>query len=242
MKLPFNKTRFLHRFSRLLACSFFVLGSVYDATATTIARSDILLHIVNQCVDSRQGNYCGQCTLPRQDALCNLRSTCQKTTEVWAFNLQYAAIRDIKMCGCTADFVHGLAMPRELVTGVEDARRPEGIWQFAWDVAATKIEPESIALVVNPQSQRSQNQLHIHILRLEPNVRQKWSQYAVAHAENLEHIWSIAADMAKKQRFIDYGVLVSQESPDHYVVIVMPTSPEAALTTWNCQSYPLNLH
>lgn len=242
MKLPIKQSRILQSFTCLLVFLILNLTVFCDVTAATIARSDILLHIVNQCVDQKQPGYCGQCRLPRQDAQCTLISACQNTTEVWTSNPQYVAIRDIKMCGCPADFIHGLAMPREIVTGVEDARRPEGIWQFAWDVAAEKIEPESIALVVNPQSQRSQNQLHIHLLRLDFNARQKWSQYAVAHTENLKHIWTIAADTAKTNHLTDYGVLVAQENPNHYVIVVMPTSPEAALTIWNCQSSLLNLH
>ena len=39
------------------------------------------------------------------------------------------------MCGCSKDFIHGLAMPRSEVTGIEDIRRREEIWQFAWDTS-----------------------------------------------------------------------------------------------------------
>lgn len=234
MKLLLKHTGFSFVFILGVACLIFADDVVPDVTASTVARSDILLHIVNQCIDPKQANYCNQCGLPRQDAQCNALAVCQKTTEVWALNKQYTAIRDIKMCGCPAEFVHGLVLPRETITGVEDARRAEGIWQFAWDVAIEKIATESIALAVNPQSQRSQNQLHIHLLRLNPDARKKFDQYAVAHTENLEHIWSIAADIAQAQHLTDYGVLVAQDAPNQYVIIVMPDSPEAALTTWNC--------
>jgi len=80
-------------------------------------------------------------------------------------NDRFTALRDIKMCGCPSDFVHGPALPIYRVTGVEDPLRPEGIWQFAWDVAIQRMKPESIALVVTPRLHRSQNQLHVHLLR-----------------------------------------------------------------------------
>ena len=41
-------------------------------------------------------------------------------------------VRDRKMCGCPADFVHGLTIPLRRVTGVEDPRLPDDIWAFAW--------------------------------------------------------------------------------------------------------------
>ena len=83
--------------------------------------------------------------LPRRDASCSGITECKQTNEVWALNPQYVAIRDIKMCGCPANFVHGLAMPRDIVTGVEDSKRQEGIWQFAWYIGLQRIEIESLA-------------------------------------------------------------------------------------------------
>ena len=114
------------------------------------------------------------------------------------------------MCGCPAYFVHGLAMPRDIVTGVEDSKRQEGIWQFAWDIGLQRIEIESLALVVNPKSQRSQNQLHIHILSLDPKARGVFEQYLPVYADNLENVWSIAAANAKSKGLDDYGVLVTK--------------------------------
>ena len=210
------------------------IGASPQAFALTIARSDILLHIVSQCVDPSKANYCSQCMLPRRDANCGV-SECKKTNEVWALNTQYAAIRDIKMCGCPAEFIHGLAMPREVITGVEDLNRQEGIWQFAWDVATERIELDSIALVVNPKSQRTQNQLHIHLVRLDKNARTHLSQYLPVQVNNLEGIWATAANAARAKGLDDYGVLVAQSSSSGYMVIVTPNSPEAAFTIWKCE-------
>ena len=210
------------------------IGASPQAFALTVARSDILLHIVSQCVDPSKANYCSQCMLPRRDANCGV-SECKKTNEVWALNTQYAAIRDIKMCGCPAEFVHGLAMPREVVTGVEDPNREEGIWQFAWDVAMQRIEPQSIALAINPKSQRTQNQLHIHLVRLDKNARTHLSQHLPVQVNNLESIWATAANAARAKGLDDYGVLVAQSSASGYMVIVTPNSPEAAFTIWKCE-------
>ena len=210
------------------------IGASSQAFALTVARSDILLHIVSQCVDPSKANYCSQCMLPRRDANCGV-SECKKTNEVWALNTQYAAIRDIKMCGCPAEFIHGLAMPREVITGVEDLNRQEGIWQFAWDIATERIELDSIALVVNPKSQRTQNQLHIHLVRLDENARTHLSQYLPVQVNNLESIWATAANAARAKGLDDYGVLVAQSSSSGYMVVVTPNSPEVAFTIWKCE-------
>lgn len=204
------------------------------AIALTVSKSDILLHIVSQCVDPSIANYCSLCFLPRRDSQCGDVMECKKTNEVWALNTQYVAIRDIKMCGCPVDFVHGLAMPRDIVTGVEDFNRQEGIWQFSWDVAIERMEPQSIALAINPKSQRTQNQLHIHLLRLDQNARSNFSQYTPVYVDSLEHIWAMAEKDAKAKGLSEYGILVAQSVPGKYTVVVTPNSPEAAFTQWSC--------
>lgn len=210
-----------------------VTAALSQALAIDIAKNDVLLHIVSQCVDPSKANYCTQCMLPRGDANCGV-SECKKTNEVWALNTQYVAIRDIKMCGCPSDFVHGLAMPRDVITGIEDGRREEGIWQFAWDVGSERIEAQSLALAVNPRTKRTQNQLHIHLVRLNQNAREKFLQYSPSHVNTLKHIWTIAESDAKAKGLIDYGILVVQEAPNHYSIVITPNSPEAEFTQWSC--------
>jgi CDP-diacylglycerol pyrophosphatase len=210
------------------------IGVAPKAIALSVAKSDILMHIASQCVDPSKVNYCSNCMLPRSDASCTDLSECKKNSEVWALNQQYVAIRDIKMCGCPTDFVHGLAMPRDIVTGVEDANRQENIWQFSWDVAIERMEPSSIALVVNPKSQRTQNQLHIHLVRLDKNARINLPQYSPIYVDSLEYIWAAAEKDALAKDLNDYGVLVAQLSPSKYMVVVTPSSPEAAFTQWSC--------
>jgi len=223
---------------RLLAHTLFGLIATIavssQAIALNVAKSDILLHIVSQCVDPTTVNYCSNCMLPRVDAKCSAISECKKTNEVWALSTRYAAIRDIKMCGCPAEFIHGLAMPRAVITGVEDLNREEGIWQFAWDVGIERIEADSLALVVNPKSQRTQNQLHVHILRLNQNARTIFEQYTPIYTDNLESVWLVADKIAKTKDLDDYGVLVAKTLEGKYLVLVSPNSPEAAFTVWSC--------
>ena len=211
-----------------------IIGASSQAGALNIAKSDILLHIVSQCVDPSTINYCANCMLPRADARCSNNSDCKKTNEVWKLNSRYAAIRDIKMCGCPTEFIHGLAMPREVITGVEDLNREEDIWQFAWDVGMERIEAESLALVVNPKSERSQNQLHVHILRLNKNTRELFKEYTPVYVDSLEHVWAAADQSAKSRGLDDYGVLVTNSLNGKYLVLISPKSPEALFTVWKC--------
>jgi CDP-diacylglycerol pyrophosphatase len=205
--------------------------------ASSIAKSEILLHIATQCVDTSLINYCSDCMLPRLDTSCGKGLECKKTNEVWQMNSEYVAIRDIKMCGCPKEFIHGLAMPTTPVTGVEDPLRPESIWPFAWNVGIDRIEENSLALVVNPKSQRTQNQLHIHLLRLNQDARQKFKQYGFAIVGGINHVWDVAEKIANSSGLSDYGVLVSRYSENSFIVLVSKDSPEALFTVWNCNSF-----
>ncbi len=211
-----------------------VFGGPSQAAPLNVAKGDILLHIVTQCVDPSKANYCANCMLPRADGGCSNINECKSTNEVWTLNQKYAAIRDIKMCGCPSDFVHGLAIPRDIITGVEDVNREEGIWQFAWGIGLERIESDSLALVVNPKSERTQNQLHVHILSLQKNARSDFVNYPHAYIQNLDRVWSTSQKIAVSQGLTDYGILVARESKGQYIVVVTPKSPEAAFTVWNC--------
>jgi CDP-diacylglycerol pyrophosphatase len=125
-------------------------------------------------------------------------------------------------------------MPKTEVTGIEDIRRQEEIWQFAWDTSKKIIEPELIALAVNPKSRRSQNQLHVHLVRIDSKVKNKFNTYTYAYEKNLEHVWEIAANLAAKNALIDYGILVTQATSNQFIVLITPNSPEGEFTIWNC--------
>jgi len=98
------------------------------------------------------------------------------------------------MCGCPSGFVHAIAMPRFPVTGVEDARRPDGLWSFAWDAARSRIaEPSEIALEVNPPSKRTQDHLHVHLVRLSADARAWVTALEPVRIGRLDDTWIAAA-------------------------------------------------
>jgi CDP-diacylglycerol pyrophosphatase len=222
------------RLRQLVLRGLFVLGGLLHAPGYALDRSDILLDIVTHCVNPVATNYCSVCRVPRNDAMCGEPLECKKNTEVWALSDRFTVIRDIKMCGCEAPFVHGLALPTTPVTGVEDPRRPEGIWKFAWDAGVRRIAPEALALVVNPRLRRSQNQLHVHIVRLAPEVGQRLDQENPSYVRNLDAIWATASRDAAAKGLEDYGVLVKQGPAGGFWVAVTAYSPEAAFTQWRC--------
>lgn len=215
--------------SALLACAMAVVVPACDA-----GPHDVLLEIVTRCLDPAAEDYCSLCRLPRNDSACTQASECRQSTEVWALSSEFVAIRDIKMCGCPAEFVHGLALPRRPVKGVEDPARPPGIWQFAWDAGRQRIGPESLALAVNPARRRSQDQLHVHILRLRNGVAAAIEDNTVGQVTSLDEVWRTAARAAEARGLDDYGVLVVRRAEGVFDVVVTATSPEAAFTLGRC--------
>jgi CDP-diacylglycerol pyrophosphatase len=156
---------------------------------------------------------------------------------VWALNQEYVAIRDLKMCGCPAGFVHGLALPRFTVTGVEDPRRPDGIWPFAWDVARARIpEEDEIALAVNPPELRTQAQLHLHLVRLLPGARAQVDALRPIRVERLEDVWPAAAEHAASRQLASYGVILIRGLDGGWLVAAVGGSPEGSFTRSRCVS------
>jgi CDP-diacylglycerol pyrophosphatase len=197
---------------------------------------DILWTIVAECLDPARPGYCSRCPSPIGDT-CGPGRGCTGTTEVWAETPEYVAIRDVKMCGCPAGFVHGLALPRARVTGPEDARRPAGIWSFAWDSARARIADEmEIALVVNPPRLRTQDQLHVHLLRLAPGVRARLASRSPARGAALHEVWDVAARSAAAAGLLDYGVLVVRDEAAGFLVLVEGLSPEDQFTAATCRA------
>ena len=150
------------------------------------------------------------------------------------------------MCACpeNRDFIHGLALPFDKVRGVEDPRRPEGIWAFAWSVALAKIgapEKQTIALAVNPAYGRTQDQLHVHIVRL----RADYLRRIAAHPEqvlrtvplrDLNEVWRETFPAQQPGGFRDFGVLLTSDGGDGYILRVIDpsVSPEGEYTQWSC--------
>jgi CDP-diacylglycerol pyrophosphatase len=198
--------------------------------------SDALRRIVTNCLDTDDPRYCARCPDP-QAGYCRLDYPCSRTTEVWALNQEYAAIRDIKMCGCGAGFVHGLALPRFTVAGVEDPRPPDGIWRFAWDVARGRIaEEDEIALAVNPPELRTQDQLHLHLVRLLPTARPRVDALRPIRVERLEESWAAAREHASTRQLASYGVIVIRGLDGGWLVAAVGDSPEGSFTRARCTS------
>jgi CDP-diacylglycerol pyrophosphatase len=206
-----------------------------ETAARGAASRDALWRIVSRCVEPASPDYCSRCPSPVAGR-CG-EHPCSRTTDVWAKTADYVAIRDLKMCGCPAGFVHGLALPRIRITGVDDPRRPAGIWPFAWETARSHILRESeIALAVNPADLRSQDQLHVHLVRLAPGARGRLAGHTAARALALEDVWSAAASGASAAGLADYGVLVTRDGDGPgYLVTVIAGSPEYAFTLSTCR-------
>jgi len=206
------------------------------ACASPGSSRDALLRIVSDCLDTRAPRYCGRCPSP-QAGTCDLDYPCTRTTQVWAQTEEYVAIRDLKMCGCPDGFVHGLAMPRYPVQGPEDPRRPVGLWRFGWDVARSRIpEERDIALLVNPAQLRTQDQLHIHLVRLLPGTRAGLDALGPVSIERLEDVWPVAEQSAAARGLTSYGVIVVQSPDRGWLVAADPGVTETAFTAGRCKS------
>jgi CDP-diacylglycerol pyrophosphatase len=140
------------------------------------------------------------------------------------------------MCECTAPgFIHGLVIPRALISGVEAANRPNDIWNFAWQTARERNIPrDDIALAINPKHDRSENQMHIHITRLRSDARAAITPERSARVGNLDSVWKTAGTLAHANGLTDYGVLVIAGSADGFTVVVDGESPEDRYMAARC--------
>ena len=142
------------------------------------------------------------------------------------------------MCGCPDGFVHGLALPLRKVTGVEDPSKPAGVWRFAWEEAAKKIgDKAAIVLAANPRSNRQQDQLHIHLVRLAEGAREKFLALQPARVESLDGVWAAAAKHAAAAGVPEggYGVAVIYDpATGGFLVVATAGSAEAAFSAFRC--------
>ena len=197
------------KFLSLAFC--FLASGVHSARGAGDSRQDVhdrdaLWRIVSHCLpDEYAADYCALCPAPlaRYLASCIDSSgqdpvaVCRETSEVWAQTKDYVAVRDRSMCGCPPGYVHGLALPLRKVTGIEDPSKPDGIWRFAWNSARGKIGAEfSILLAVNSPRWRSQDQLHVHLARLDDATRRRIRDGRHVRVEDLSRVWAAAARLA----------------------------------------------
>ena len=144
------------------------------------------------------------------------------------------------MCGCPGGFVHGLAVPLGRVTGVEDPLKPTGLWRFAWEEAVKRIgvqDRESIILAANPRALRTQDQLHIHLVRLADGARRKIMDLSPIHIKDLADVWSAAARHAAAGGLMEggYGVAVVHDPvTDDFLVVTSAGSLEKLFSAFSC--------
>ncbi|TAK72717.1 MAG: hypothetical protein EPO19_00895 [Betaproteobacteria bacterium] len=216
----------MHRLKLLVSSALAAGVLLFAGTPAAVSADeggvrDKLWRIVTSCLGPEDAGYCRRCDSPRVDTACPHGGRCEDTTAVWRETNEFVAIRDIKMCSCPAGFVHGLALPRARVKGIEASPLPDGIWAFAWTVAREKIADEStIALVVNSVRRRSQDQLHVHLVRLRDDARQNFTG-RIASVSRLDAVWSAARQLTANQPPLkDYNVLVASDLKGGFEVLV----------------------
>ncbi len=198
-----------------------------------------LWEIVSRCVDREHAGYC---TCPAFALSCCGEPDTPDADVVWARTADFVAIRDLKMCHCPPDFAAGLALPRVRVSGIEDPRRPDGIWPFAWDAARTRIADErEIGLVINPADARSQNQMHVHLLRLRPEARQWLDGRAprppgvqVVALASLDAVFAATLARVGEAHMRDTGVLVSRGRDGGWRAAITDRASPQAFTVNRC--------
>lgn len=222
-----------HRPTLALLPALLLLVATLTTSGCATGNRDILWNIVTNCLDPAVPGYDKLCRWP----VATGAAACRKTTDVWGMNNEFVILRDVKMCGCPDKaFVHGLAIPRAQVSGSEDPRRPDGIWQFAWDSAVERIGREGeIALVVNPPGvwNRSQDQLHVHLVRLNDAGR-RLVDAGGAGVERLAEVWRQAEQLAAEKGLAHYGVLVARNPAGGYLVHVDDRNLEHDYTVARC--------
>jgi len=199
---------------------------------------DALQKIVQNCI-APAGNR-DDCPAPRVDRDDLADPECRRTTYVWTETAAYVAVRDREECGCPPGFVHGLALPFAYFPGIEADDLPEGIWPFAWEAAREHIGDESaIALVVNSPWQRTQDYLHIHLVRLRDGAPRELGTGLTASVATLEHVWDIGRSIARASHLADYGLLVVRGESGGFTVRVQGGWPrdsaEKAFTVFRCR-------
>jgi len=226
----------------LVAIALVLADFVATAPAGTQHSRDRLWTLIQSCLVPGGNHNTDTCQAPRADGIGNLDPRCMTTTQVWAQSQQYVAIRDERMCNCPAGFVHGLAIPFARISGIEADNLPEGIWKFAWDAARGQIaDAAAIALVVSPPLQRTQDQLHIHLVRRRAGACATFPADALVSTTSLNHIWRIVQRRAKRGHFTNYSVLVTKCAKDRFTVVVEEVpkgsrkTPEGQYTEHDCR-------
>jgi len=82
---------------------------------------------------------------------------------------------------------------------------------------------------------RSQDQLHVHIVRLQESARSRLAKLEAARVQNLDDVWKVAARSAALAKLDDYGVLVVSAQDAGFLVFVDRESFERSYTEATCR-------
>ena len=215
------------------------IAATFTAPCRAEGNRDFLWNVVANCLDPGIPGYDKICSTP----ITTSAAACRKTLEVWDKNPEFVFFRDIKMCDCLSDktFVHGIVLPRSRVTGSEDPNRPAGIWRYAWDNAVKRVGNEAdIALVVNPPGTgRSQDQLHVHVVRLNGAGRELIASPRATGVGNPDEIWEKADQLAREKGLAYYGVLVARNPAGGFMLFVNDRNLEYDYTVAKCKERTL---
>ena len=85
---------------------------------------------------------------------------------------------------------------------------------------------------MNPKNHRSQDQLHVHLVRLKSDARSALYGTSVI---NLDSVWQTAQHMADGKGLKDYGVLVTVNPQGGYLVVIDEDSPEYKYSLATCR-------
>jgi len=230
------------------AVSLTVALAVTAATATGADKcsgregdADCAVYLIaRKCVDTSTPEYCVVCPSPRA-GYCPQQAACETTTEVWTGTARYVVIRDRTMCSCP-QVTHGLAIPTGAVTGVEDPDRPASIWKFAWSAteAAGLTETQAV-LVANPPGHRSQNQLHVHILPIDPSKAGSLEMTPVEEVSDLINVWAVADALAASKGLKSFGIVVHRAGAAWHVHVADAPLTDAYTMLPDC-SRPVRKH
>lgn len=153
-------------------------------------------------------------------------------------------------------YVHMDAIPFATVIGDEDPKAWDlkTIWSEAWKtgLAFKILDAGHLLLVANPKGMRSQDQLHIHVVRVTDENKARLldpgqdadpgKRVAPAYIDDLSQAWTAAQDNAAalgKKMGIDggldsanFGIAVTFDAErGKYAVIAVPDSPEKDYAT-----------
>jgi CDP-diacylglycerol pyrophosphatase len=89
--------------------------------------------------------------------------------------------------------------------------------------------------VVNAPQLRTQDQLHIHIVRLRREARERLAGRSTARVARLDEVWTAADRLARASGRPDYGVFVARDPAEGFVVLADTGDIERDFTESRCR-------